>query len=191
MDTRLGGFLVEIDDNEVALILLDPAPGENILAALVVGPAAPLTEVPFTVAKDVTIDLFQQASIEGREVMIDRLCRATAQKDRQPHLHSFELPFVEQPCPGECEDRHRCSAPFSGRKRGGGSGLVMVLDEADQPLLVRQDQPEMQPHVLGVVMLQPVVESLVVAVIEPLLLQFPFQVPVGLGDEQKIGVLRS
>ena len=112
MNTRLGGFLVEIDDDEVALILLYPAPGENILAALVVGPAAPLTEVPFTVPKDVTIDLFQQASIEGREVMIDGLCRPTVQKNRQPRLHSFELPLVEQLCSGECEDRYRCSAPF-------------------------------------------------------------------------------
>lgn len=59
MDARLSGFLLENDDDEVALILLDPAPSENILAALVVGPAAPLAEAPFTIPKNITIDLFQ------------------------------------------------------------------------------------------------------------------------------------
>lgn len=59
MDTRLGGSVREIHHDEVALIVLDPAPGENIQAALVVRPATALTEAPFTVAKDITIDLFQ------------------------------------------------------------------------------------------------------------------------------------
>jgi hypothetical protein len=31
-----------------------------------------------------------------------------------------------------------------------------------------------------------VVEALVVTVVEPLLLQFPFQVPIGLGDENRV-----
>jgi hypothetical protein len=63
MDARLRGFVPEIDDDEIALIVLHPAPGEEILAALVVGPAAPLTQMQFTVPKDITIDLFQQAPV--------------------------------------------------------------------------------------------------------------------------------
>ena len=66
VDTRLGSFLPEVYDDEIALIVLDPAPSENILAALVVGPAAPLTETPFTIPKDITIGPFQQALIEGQ-----------------------------------------------------------------------------------------------------------------------------
>ena len=61
MDTRLGCFLPEIDDDEIALIVLHPAPGENILAALVVGPAAPLAETPLAILKDIAMGLFQQA----------------------------------------------------------------------------------------------------------------------------------
>jgi len=34
MDTSLGGFLMEIDDDKVTFISLCPAPGENIPAAL-------------------------------------------------------------------------------------------------------------------------------------------------------------
>ena len=65
MNARLGGFLPEIDDDEVALIVLDPAPAQNIQAALVVGPGAPVTEPPFTISKDIAIDRFQQTFVEG------------------------------------------------------------------------------------------------------------------------------
>jgi len=51
IDARLGGFLPEIDDDEPALIIFWPAPGKNILAALVVGPAATLKQAPFTARK--------------------------------------------------------------------------------------------------------------------------------------------
>ena len=44
MDTRLGCCLPEIDDDEIALIVLYPAPGEEILAALVVESAAAVAE---------------------------------------------------------------------------------------------------------------------------------------------------
>ena len=190
MDTRLGGSCRKIHDDEVALIILDPAPGQNIQAALVVGPAAPLAEAPFTIPEDIAMGLFQQTSVEGREVLIDRLCRATAQEDRQPHLPSLELPLVQQLRPGEGEDRHGRGAPFSGRKRGSRPGLVMVLDEADHPLLVGRIRQEVLTHALGIPVLHPVVELLVVAEVEPLLLQLPLQVPVGLGDEPELRMLR-
>ena len=189
-DERLGGPGRKIHDDEVALLVLDPAPGENIPAAPVVGPAAFLAEAPFAVAKDITMDLLQQASVEGREVLIDRLCRAAGEKDRQPHLPSLELPLVQQPGPGEREDRHGRSAPFSVRKRGSGPRLVMVLDEPDHPLLVGKIRQEVQTHVLGSPVFHPVVEFLVVAEVEALLLQLPLQVPVGLGDELELRPLR-
>jgi hypothetical protein len=46
----------------------------------------------------------------------------------------------------------------------------------------------MAVHRVGALVQQPVVEAFVVAVVEPLLLQGPFEVPVGLGDEQEVGV---
>jgi hypothetical protein len=64
----------------------------------------------------------------------------------------------------------------------------VVLNEPDQPLLVRQIGAEMQADALRTATLQAVIEPLVVTVIKALLLQFPFQIPVGLGDEEEIRV---
>ena len=46
----------------------------------------------------------------------------------------------------------------------------MVLDEADQPLLVAEVGAQVPVHRLGAVVHEPVVEPLVVAVVEALLL---------------------
>src|SRR5271165_1675485 len=62
----------------------------------------------------------------------------------------------------------------------------MVLEEANQPLLVGKVSTEMEPNTLCIVMLQTVIEPLVVAEIEPLLLQFPLRVPVSLGNEAEV-----
>ena len=62
IDTRLGGSVRKIGDDDVTFLVPDPAPCENIPAALVVGPAAFLTEAPFTVAKDIQIDLIKNTS---------------------------------------------------------------------------------------------------------------------------------
>src|ERR1700738_4166601 len=118
--------------------------------------------------------------------MIDRLRRAPVEKDRQPHLRPLELPLVQQLCPGECEDRHCCSAPFCVRKRGSSPGLVMVLDEPHHFCLVRKIGKEVQTYALGVPVFHPIIESLVVAAIKTLLLQFPLEVPVCLGDEPEL-----
>lgn len=45
---------------------------------------------------------------------------------------------------------------------------------------------EVQTHALGVPVFHPVIELVVVAVIEALLLQYPLQVPVCLGDELEL-----
>ena len=64
----------------------------------------------------------------------------------------------------------------------------MVLDEAQHFLLVRRIGQQVQTNVLGVTMLKAVVELLVVAVIEALLLKLPLKIPVGLGDELEVPV---
>ena len=48
----------------------------------------------------------------------------------------------------------------------------------------------MLAHALGVPVFHPVIEFLVVAEIKALLLQLPFEVPVGFGDEPELIVLR-
>ena len=47
----------------------------------------------------------------------------------------------------------------------------------------------MQADALCIAVLQSVVELLVVAEVETLLLEFPLQIPVGLGNKEKAGML--
>ena len=46
----------------------------------------------------------------------------------------------------------------------------------------------MPPHALGRVVLQPVVQPLVVAKVESLLLEVPFEIPICLGHEEEVRV---
>ena len=186
LHTSLGGRLPVIHDDERALIVLHPAPGEDVLAALVVGPPAALAEAPLAVPEEITMGHVQKASVEGSEIMINRLCWASAEEDRQPHPPSLELSLVQEPGSGESENRHRRRATSSVGKGGRGPGLVMVLDEPDHAFLVRKVRQEMLPHALGGPVLHPVVEFLVVAEVETLLLQLPLQIPIRLGDEPEL-----
>ena len=62
----------------------------------------------------------------------------------------------------------------------------MVLDETEELLLVGKIGAEMKADTLRIAVLQPVIELLVVAEVESLLLQLPLQVPIGLGNEEEI-----
>ena len=64
----------------------------------------------------------------------------------------------------------------------------MVLDEPKELCLVSEVSTEMQPHTLGIVMLQTVVKALVVTKVEALLLQLPFEVPVSFGNKEEVGI---
>ena len=66
-DKSLGGRGRKIHHDEPAFFILHPAPGENVQAALVVGPSAPLTETPFTIPEDVTIRLFQKKFVKSQQ----------------------------------------------------------------------------------------------------------------------------
>ncbi|GAA4697409.1 hypothetical protein GCM10023215_39540 [Pseudonocardia yuanmonensis] len=64
----------------------------------------------------------------------------------------------------------------------------MVLDEPHQPLLVLPVRGQVGPDPPRIARHEPVVETLVVAEVEALLLQRPFEVPVGLREETETGV---
>lgn len=63
----------------------------------------------------------------------------------------------------------------------------MVLQEADETALERGVGAQVGADGVGAVVQQTVVEPFVVAVVEALLLEGPFEVPVGLGDEEETG----
>ena len=67
--------------------------------------------------------------------------------------------------------------------------LVVVFHKAGQLVLIIEPRVEMLAHRPRVPLAQAVVEPFVVGVIESLLLQRPFQVPVDLGHEAEVRIL--
>src|SRR5436309_15312551 len=55
LHTSLSGFRPKVDDDEVAFILFRPAPGENVPAALIVGPSTEVAKAPLTIAEDAAV----------------------------------------------------------------------------------------------------------------------------------------
>ena len=106
---------------------------------------------------------------------------------RDPFLPSLELSLMEesQARRQERDDRGGL-VDFRGKRRRG-PRLVVVLQEAGQLVLVIQARVEMLAHRPGMAVAEAVVEPLVVGVIEALLLERPFQVPVDLGHEEEAG----
>src|SRR5271170_2207144 len=64
--------------------------------------------------------------------------------------------------------------------------LIVVLEEAKQLLLVVKVGTEMKPNTLCIIMLEAIIEPLVVAEVEPQLLQLPLQAPVSFGHEEEL-----
>ncbi|MGE6738546.1 hypothetical protein, partial [Streptomyces sp. NPDC059900] len=99
-----------------------------------------------------------------------------------------ELALVPQGRAGQRGNK-RGRRPFLGRRQGArGPRLVVVLQEPDQAALVLLVGLQVPAHRLGALVQDPVVEPLVVAEVEPLLLQGPFEVPVGLRGEDHVRV---
>jgi len=68
-----------VDDDEIALVVLYPAPGQDIQAALVVGPAAPLAEAPLAIPKGFSADGLQQSLVKNLEPGVNGLNGTTAE----------------------------------------------------------------------------------------------------------------
>ena len=62
----------------------------------------------------------------------------------------------------------------------------MILDKPNQFSLVGEVSAKVEPHALRSVVFQAVVKALVVAVVEPQLLQLPLQIPVGFSNKTEI-----
>jgi hypothetical protein len=105
--------------------------------------------------------------VEGLEVRVDRLVRTAAEEDRKSDLPSLELPFVEESGAGNGSDGYGRGTLPGGRKDRRGTGLIVIFDEADQFLLVGEVRAQMEPHALGAVVFETVVQALVVTVVEP------------------------
>ena len=92
-------------------------------------------------------------------------------------------PWWKNRRPGREERDDRRGLVHVRRERGRRARLVVVLQEARELVLVVEPGVEVLAHRPRVAFAQAVVEPLVVGVVEALLLQRPFQVPVDLGHE--------
>ena len=97
--------------------------------------------------------------------------------DRDPDLLPLALSLVEEAEPRREEREDRRRAVHLGREDRGGARLVVVLEEAREPVLVVEAREEVLPDGPRLAALEAVVEPLVVRVVEPLLLKRPTRGP--------------
>src|SRR5215831_1223672 len=102
---------------------------------------------------------------------------------RYPFSMPLELSLVKETEAGRQEGDDRSRFVNFRLERVRRAWLVVVFQKAGQFVLIVYPSPKMLSHRAGMAVAQAVVESLIVGIVEPLLLQRPFQVPVNLGHE--------
>src|SRR5690349_1626217 len=65
-DQGLGGHGRKVDRDQLALVALLPAPGQDVQVAIVVWPAGALAELPLAIAEDPARRLGQERAVERR-----------------------------------------------------------------------------------------------------------------------------
>ena len=169
-----------------------PLPGisDEALGGGIARPGLPrLQERPGTVAERIIcLQHRQEPRIEGRDLRIRGLDRPAAQMRGQAHPGTLGLALLE-----EAKARGEEGDDGGGLVLGPGEGgrsprLVMVLQKAGQLVLIVEAGEEMTPDLRRIGMAQPVIEPLVVAIVEALVLQRPFEVPIDLRHESEAGV---
>ena len=176
-----------VDGDEAALFVrAGPGEGhEGVPRPVPVPRRTALEEPPAAVAEGRVLEALEEAVVERGEPGVGRLARSAAEVDRDAHALSFSLALVEEPEAGREERQYGGRRVHLARERGGGPRLVVVLEEAGQAVLEVEARVEVLAHRAGVALHQPVVEPLVVGVVEALLLEGPLEVPVDLGEEQE------
>src|SRR5262249_2238945 len=169
-------------DNQTPVVSVTPSPRQEVSKALVVRPPGTLAENPLALMKNRIADCRQQLPVKRAECLVGRLVGTAAEKNRHSNAPPFQLAVVKQPRPRERRDRDCDGAVLLRRKHGCRARLVMVLQEPHELFLKLQRSAEMQPDVFRIAV-HAVIEPLVVAEVESLLLQFPFEVPVSLRDK--------
>jgi len=181
------GRVAEVDDDQPARVAV-PTPGDEVLGAVVARPTGPLAQPPLAAAEGAIRKRAQQGLVEGFERGIAGFGWEAGEEHREMDLPALELTFVHQAGAG-LRERGDGRGAFPRRfEHGRSPWLVVVLDEAHQVGLVRVAGQEVQPHLLGALVDEPVVQPLIVAEVEALLLERPLQVPVRLGHEPEFRV---
>ena len=125
----------------------------------------------------------QQPLVELPERRFDRLARR-ADEVRRDALHAaLELSLVKEAQARRQEGDDGGGFVAAGREGCRRPRLVVVLQEPGEPVLIVEAGVEVLAHRPRVPLAEPVVQPLVVGVVEALLQHRPFEVPVDLGHE--------
>src|SRR5688500_18732922 len=96
---------------------------------------------------------------------------------------------MEETQAGGKKGENRRRFVLAGVKRGGSAGLIVILQEAGELILVIDAGAEMVANRPDMPFAETIVKALVVSVIEALLLHGPFHVPVHFRHETELGML--
>ena len=187
-DVALRRLVAEVHDDELARGSA-PAPADELRPRVVSVPPRSLGTRPLALAEDAVAEERQQALVERPQVLVDRLLGSAAEEDGKLHPPAVELPLVDESRAGLAQRRDGGRARLRRRKRCCRARLVVVLDEPNEAALVLEVGAEVPVYLLGALVHQTIVEALVVAVVEALLLERPLHVPVRLGDEDEVGTI--
>src|SRR5947209_15230296 len=127
--------------------------------------------------------------VKVEKTRVDGFVRASAQMHGNLPGPPLELPIMEKAEAGTQERQDSCGAVLLGGKHSGRTGLIMILEETRRFHLEVRIGTEVIAYGPGMPFAESIVEPLVVGVIEPLLLQCPFEVPIDLRHEQEIGIV--
>src|ERR1700691_695337 len=133
----------------------------------------------------------EQLLVESLTLRVYGLLRTTAQECRQLYSSSLELSVVE-----ELAARNRCHRYGGGSRFGRGKcgcypRFVVVLNKANQLLLVSKIRTKVKSNTFRLVVFQAIIKLLVITEIEALLLQLPLQIPIGFGDKHEARMFLS
>jgi hypothetical protein len=92
--------------------------------------------MPFAVMEKIGVDCAQQAAVKRNESVIVRLGRAASQEHGELDVAALELPVIDELRAWDRRDDDSSGVLLGRRKAGGGTRLVMILDEAQEPILV-------------------------------------------------------
>jgi len=144
---------------------------------------------PCAVIVDRVRGFVQQGAVERLDRGIAFLCGPAAQLDRQPDRGPLKLALVQQRATRQGGDQ-RGGGQLPLRAEGArGALFVVILDETQHVVLIAAIGAQMRHNRAHGLALQPVAKPLVIRIVEALLQQIPFHVPIHFGDEQRVGVM--
>src|ERR1700716_1466751 len=161
------------DDDMRNAVLAGPGTGHEAIRASVAGPGRGGMDLrPVAAAKRIGLSQQkQQFVVETGNLTVDGFDRPATKVRRHAHARSIDLALLEEAQArreeGDCGGGSMLRPGEGGRR----AGFVVVLEEARESVLVVEAGIQVVAHGVGVPGLQAVIQSLVVAIVEALLLQ--------------------